>query len=112
MKIAVPLHDGKLSAHFGHAATFALCDAEADGKRILSMEIATPPPHEPGVLPAWLRESGADVIIAGGMGQRAQQLFAEHGIEVVVGAPSLPPESVVQMYLDGTLEPGVNICDH
>ena len=61
---------------------------------------------------AWLAERGAEVIIAGGMGQRALQLFAENGIKVVVGAPSEPPEDVLAAYLNGTLETGGNVCDH
>ena len=53
-----------------------------------------------------------DVVIAGGMGQRAQMLFAENDIEVVVGAGDGGPEEVVQLYLDGQLECGENVCDH
>jgi predicted Fe-Mo cluster-binding NifX family protein len=64
------------------------------------------------VLPQWLHEQGADVIIAGGMGQRAQGLFAQNGIEVVVGAPGGDPADVAAAYLSGTLETGENVCDH
>jgi predicted Fe-Mo cluster-binding NifX family protein len=46
------------------------------------------------------------------MGARAQGLFAEAGIEVVVGAPSEPPAKIVEAYLDGSLQTGGNICDH
>jgi predicted Fe-Mo cluster-binding NifX family protein len=70
------------------------------------------PPHEPGLLPRWLHERGADVIIAGGMGQRAQQLFAQSGMTVVVGAPAETPEQLASAYLSGTLQAGENICDH
>ncbi|MBN2451627.1 MAG: P-loop NTPase [Lentisphaeria bacterium] len=58
------------------------------------------------------RDAGAEVILAGGMGQRAQELFSENGIRVVVGAPSRTPEEVVASYLDGTLQTGQNVCDH
>ena len=74
--------------------------------------LVTPPPHEPGLLPRWLHEQGADVIIAGGMGQRAQQLFAEKGIRVVYGVPSDTPETIVTAFLDGTVVSGENLCDH
>jgi predicted Fe-Mo cluster-binding NifX family protein len=70
------------------------------------------PPHEPGLRPRWLHERGADVIIAGGMGQRAQQLFAQSGMTVVVGAPAETPEQLASAYLSGTLQAGENICDH
>ena len=52
------------------------------------------------------------MIIAGGMGQRAQSLFAENGIKVVVGAPAETPEQLVAEYLAGTLKAGENVCDH
>ena len=53
-----------------------------------------------------------NLVIAGGMGHRAQGIFAENGIEVIVGAPAEPPESIVQSYLDGNLQSGENLCDH
>ena len=110
MRIAVPTAQGTLCPHFGHCEQFALIDVE-EGK-ILKTEYQTPPPHEPGVLPAWLHELGANVIICGGMGMRAQNLFAQNDIQVVYGAPSLPPEEVVRAHLDGSLVTGDNICDH
>jgi hypothetical protein len=39
-------------------------------------------------------------------------LFAQNGIEVVVGAPSETPEALVAAYLGGTLRSGDNLCDH
>ena len=112
MKIAIPLADGKLCMHFGHCEQFALVEVDEAGKTITGTSYLTPPPHEPGVLPRWLHEQGANVIIAGGMGQRAQGLFSQSGIEVVVGAPSEKPEDVVSAYLASTLEVGQNVCDH
>ena len=75
-------------------------------------EDVVPPPHEPGLLPPWIAERGAKIVIAGGMGQRAVSLFAEQGITVVVGAPADTPERLVAGYLAGTLETGGNVCDH
>jgi ATP-binding protein involved in chromosome partitioning len=112
MKIAIPLADGKLAAHFGHCERFALLDVDLQSKKILKREEVVPPPHEPGLLPRWLAEKGANLIIAGGMGQRAQGLFAEQGIQVVVGAPAEIPERLVADYLAGTLASGENMCDH
>jgi len=112
MKIAIPLADGRLAMHFGHCERFALIDTDPAQKRILKREDVVAPPHQPGLLPAWLAEHGANVIIAGGMGQRAQGLFDESGIEVVVGAPAETPERLVEDYLAGTLQSGENVCDH
>ncbi len=110
MKIAIPIAEGKLTAHFGHAAEFAIVHVE--NNEIKEKELLTPPPHEPGVLPGWLHELGVSVIIAGGMGQRALSLFGENGIKVMPGAPSLTPEELVQQYLSNTLATGENVCDH
>jgi len=112
MKIAIPLAQGRLAMHFGHCEQFALIDVDTDKKEIIGETLETPPPHEPGVLPRWLHEKGADIIIAGGMGSRAQSLFSQQGIEVVIGAASEEPEKIVTAYLEGTLAAGDNICDH
>jgi len=110
MKFAIPLAEGKLTAHFGHCQEFAI--VEVEDNEIKNKETLIPPPHEPGVLPRWLHELGADVIIAGGMGGRAIELFVQNGIKVLTGAPSLTPEELVKQYLDNTLQTGVNLCDH
>ena len=72
MRFAIPLANGKLTAHFGHCQMFALIEVAEN--EIMDKQILIPPPHEPGVLPSWLHHLGADVIIAGGMGQRAISL--------------------------------------
>jgi len=112
MRIAIPLADGKLCMHFGHCGQFAMLDVDEASKAITATKLLDPPAHEPGVLPRWLHEQGATVIIAGGMGQRAQGLFQEQGIKVVVGAPAETPEVLVNAYLNGTLSTGQNLCDH
>ena len=112
MRIAIPTTDGKLCMHFGHCDQFCIIDVNNESKEIEGQELVTPPPHEPGVLPKWLAGLNANMIIAGGMGQRAQQLFTQNKIEVVVGAPSEQPEKIVLAYLNGTLAAGENICDH
>jgi Mrp family chromosome partitioning ATPase/predicted Fe-Mo cluster-binding NifX family protein len=112
MKIAIPMAAGKLCMHFGHCEQFALLDIDETKKKITGKQLLTPPPHEPGVLPKWLHEQGATVIIAGGMGQRAQTLFAENGIKVLVGATAEAPEQLVSQYLEGKLVSGTNVCDH
>ncbi len=112
MKIALPLADGRLCLHFGHCQQFALIEVDEQAKKMVGQQLLTPPPHEPGVLPRWLHDQGANLIIAGGMGQRAQALFAQNGIQVMVGAASETPETLVAAYLAGTLKTGANVCDH
>jgi len=110
IKFAVPVSGGKLSSHFGHCDQFALIETE--GGKIRDTSMHTPPPHEPGVLPRWLHELGANIIIAGGMGSRAQDLFNQNGIRVITGAPMDSPESLVNQYLSDALVTGENVCDH
>ncbi len=108
--LVVPVSGGKLSAHFGHCEQFAFIETQ-NGK-IIETEMRNPPGHEPGVLPRWLYEQGADVAIVGGMGESAQQLLREKGIEVIIGAPMDSPESLANQYLSDTLVAGANVCDH
>jgi ATP-binding protein involved in chromosome partitioning len=110
MKFAVPTNDKKLCQHFGHCEAFAIMEAE-DG-RVVSETYIDAPAHEPGLLPKWLGEKGVQCIIAGGMGSRAKGLFSERGINVITGAQAEDPRQAVELYLKGSLETGVNTCDH
>jgi len=112
MKIAIPVAGGKLATHFGHCEQFAVIEVDQTSKTVSETTHITPPRHEPGVLPRWLHEQGVDLVIAGGMGSRAQGLFSEAGIQLVVGAPADTPENIVTAYLGGSLEAGQNVCDH
>ncbi|MBU0756112.1 MAG: NifB/NifX family molybdenum-iron cluster-binding protein [Planctomycetes bacterium] len=112
MKISIPIVQGRLSPHFGHCETFALIDVDETTKKILGREDIEAPPHQPGLLPVWLHERGVNMIMAGGMGIRARELFAQKNIEVLVGAPSKDPEELVEDWMQGNLSLGDNICDH
>ena len=109
---AIPTLRGKSCAHFGHCQSFALIDVDPTAKKILKREDVDAPPHQPGLLPPWLAGLGANIIIAGGMGQRAQSLFSGQGIQVLVGAASELPEELIDDYLSGVLKTGENLCDH
>ncbi|MBD3234851.1 MAG: ATPase [candidate division Zixibacteria bacterium] len=111
-KIAIPISEGKMCLHFGHCENFALMEVDTEAKTIINKTELTPPPHEPGVLPRWLSEQGTDIIIAGGMGMRAQQFFKQYNIDVMVGAPPDTPENLVLNYMNDTLHLGDNVCDH
>ena len=112
MKIAVPVAEGKLCTHFGHCQQFAFVTI-GENKQLSEVEMVTPPPHEPGVLPKWLAANQVNLILAGGMGHRAQNLLAEAGIKVVVGVEgNLSPEHAVEAYLSNRLKTGENACSH
>ena len=112
MKYAVPENGGVLSAHFGHCEQFALIDVDEAKKQILKKELVNSPGHEPGLLPQWLAEKGVSLVIAGGMGSRAQGLFQQNKIGVITGTMESDPEKAVLSHLNGILATEANICDH
>ena len=112
MKYAVPVSGGIMSPHFGHCEQFALIDVDEEKKVIVKKELVPSPGHEPGRLPNWLAEEGVSVVIAGGMGSRAQDLFRQSRIKVITNVVESDPEKAVRDYLAGTLEVGDDVCDH
>lgn len=109
MIIAVATENGAVAAHFGHCPEYTLVKEE--GGAILEQKVIPNPGHEPGFLPGYLARQGVSCIIAGGMGSRAQNLFAAENIETFVGI-SGPVDQVIKEYLNGTLKSGVSMCDH
>ena len=92
MRYAIPVSSGKLASHFGHCEHVAIIDVDEAAKAILNKEVVTSPGHQPGLLPVWLADQGVSIVIVGGMGTRAQALFGESRIKVIIGAPEGDPE--------------------
>lgn len=109
-RFAIPVEGTVLSAHFGHCQGFAFVDVE--NNVITNVTVLDPPEHQPGTYPKWVAQNNATDVIAGGMGPMAVNLFNEAGINVFVGAPVLPPESLVNLFLKGDLQLNANYCDH
>jgi len=112
IKIAIPMASSRLCMHFGHCEEFAFFEVDEKAKRIIKMEKLVPPPHEPGVIPRWIAENGAKIAIVGGMGPMAQQILAQMGVTVIAGVQADTAENIVNAYLSGKLECGINVCDH
>lgn len=110
MRFAVPTLNNELTAHFGHCEKFAIIETE--NNTVLNEEFVTPPIHQPGVYPRFLSEMGVEVVISGGMGQKARSLFAAHNIQVCVGVAEGSPRELVEQYLENKLVTGHNLCDH
>ena len=103
--------DGQISQHFGRCPYYLLVEVEGD--EIKKKDIVNNPYYEnhvPGVVPQFISEQGANVMIAGGMGPRAIDLFSNLGIEVVTGAVG-NTGNVLQAYLKGEIS-GVEPCKH
>ncbi len=109
-KIAIPVSGNLLSAHFGHCEQFYVYSVE--NNQITNEESLTPPNHQPGVYPAWLNGQGVTDVLAGGIGQRAIDIFKQNNINVYVGAPQIAPKDIVEQFTNGTLALTANFCDH
>jgi len=108
--IAIPTSSDSLCQHFGHCEKFAVFHTE--NNEIIKEYYLDPPPHEPGVLPAWLASRGITHVIAGGMGHRAISLFNQHNIQVYTGVEEKPARKLAEEFLNETLVTGKNTCDH
>ena len=109
MKIAVATENKQASAHFGHCEGFTVYEVN-EGK-VVNKSFTPNPGNRPGFLPVFLKELEINVIIAGGMGASAQQLFNENGIEVVVGAEGVS-DDLVEKYIKGELKSTDSFCQH
>jgi predicted Fe-Mo cluster-binding NifX family protein len=110
--IAIPSAEGRLHGHFGGCREFTLVQADPEQRKIVSIRAVTPPPHAPGLFPRWLREQGANVIIVGGIGRRALDLFAQQGIKVRAGEPGATAEALATAYVNGQLVNEPAGCTH
>lgn len=107
MKIAVASDNEMVTGHFGHCESFGIFDIE--NNQITKSEYVPNPGHKPGFLPNFLNDMGVDVIISGGMGGGAVDIFNEKGIEVIVGTKG-SAESAVKSYLLGELKSTGSVC--
>jgi predicted Fe-Mo cluster-binding NifX family protein len=107
VKIAISTDNNYVSAHFGRCPHFTI--VEIEGEKILGKETVDNPGHQPAFLPQFLSDLGVKCIIAGGMGLRATALFAEKGIQTIVGV-SGTIDDVTDKLVKGTLEGGESLC--
>jgi predicted DNA-binding protein (UPF0251 family)/predicted Fe-Mo cluster-binding NifX family protein len=109
-KVAFPTSDrNHVDQHFGHTNEF--CIYTVKDNEVKDVSFVTPPPHKPAVLPLFLRDLEVDVIITGGMGQRAVELFKHNGIDVILGAQGKIARNL-EDYFDGELLSTVSPCEH
>lgn len=107
MKIAVASEREMVTGHFGHCESFSIFEAE--NNQIIKSESIPNPGHKPGFLPNFLNDMGVNVIISGGMGSGAIEIFNEKGIEVIMGAKGLA-KTAAEQYLQGTLKSTDSVC--
>lgn len=107
MKIAVSCNGKQIWAHFGHCENFMIYETE-NGK-IISEQSVPNPGHKPGFLPNFLANMGVKVMISGGMGGGAVDIFNERDVEVVLGAQG-DAKLAVEAYLRGELKSTGSVC--
>lgn len=115
-RIALACEEGtglkaQMSMHFGRCPYYTLVDVE--GEKIKGVEVIPNPyfnNHVPGVVPPFIHAQKANVMIAGGMGPRAIDLFQGFGIEVATGVGG-QVENVLKAYLEGKVS-GIIACAH
>lgn len=107
MRIAVAAEGRNVTEHFGHCVNFMIYDAE--NEKVIKEESVDNPGHKPGFLPNFLADKGVNVIISGGMGQGAIDIFNARNVEVVVGA-SGDAKKAAENYLSGMLKTSGSVC--
>ena len=103
--------NGQISQHFGRCPYYLI--VEVEGLEIGKTESVDNPyynSHAPGMVPQFIDEQGVNVMIAGGMGPMAIDMFTGLGIEVVSGAVG-NAGNILQAYLRGDIT-GKEPCQH
>lgn len=112
IKFAIPVKNGKLDSHFGHAALFAIIEADQNSGEIKKITPVTPPPHAPGVIPEWIANQGVTVVIANKMGDKAKQMLAKLNVKALTDIVPAAPDELVKMYFSQALvtAPAASCC--
>jgi len=109
VRVAIACDKGNVSQHFGHCEEFVIYEIE--GKEIKRREIVKNPGHIPGFLPKFLKGKNVDVVIVGGIGARALELFKSEGIKVISNVFG-NEDDVIQKFLKGELEETSEPCSN
>jgi predicted Fe-Mo cluster-binding NifX family protein len=109
MRIAISTEGNAVFPHFGRCPVFTIIDV-VNGI-VVGKGVIPNPGHQPGFIPRFLNEKGVQLVVTGGMGARAQDIFQELGMETVLGV-SGNVDDVIERVLAGTLTGGASLCDH
>jgi len=106
MRIAISIEtnnelESVVAQHFGRCPYFALVDME--GNEVTVVNVIDNPfygHHQPGQVPGFINQQGANVMLAGGMGRRAIEFFEQFGIKAATGV-SGTVKNALESYLGG-----------
>ncbi len=115
MRIAFAAEENKgiesmLAYHFGRCPYYVFVDIS--GTEVKNTESKENPffnSHGPGVVPKFIADEKAEVIIAGGMGPRALEWFKRLGIKAITTQPR-KIKDILQDYFAGKLH-GAEPCN-
>ena len=97
MKIAVASEGNLVTEHFGHCENYNIYVIK--DKEVTEEHNIPNPGHKPGFLPRFLGDMKVNIIISGGMGNKAVEIFNKQGIEVVIGASGDAKQSAIDYAL-------------
>lgn len=109
MRIAIARTGNEVSQHFGYCDNFLVYDLEGD--KIAKENVLANPGHQPGFLPKLLKENGVELVIAGGMGAKAKDLFQANNIQTITGVNGTA-DQILETFLRKTLVGTGETCNH
>lgn len=101
MKIAATYESGQIFQHFGHTAQFKVYEVE--NGTVKSARVLDTSGSGHGALAGFLRQTGVDALICGGIGGGAQMALAQAGIKLYAGVAGDADQAVAEL-LAGTLQ--------
>lgn len=110
MKIAVPLHNGYVSKHFGHTEMYVVLTISLNGE-ILQKELISAEQGsgcKSGIADI-LAQNEVNIMLAGNIGASAIDHLNSKGIYVIRGCYG-PAEEVVTGYLQGKIKDSHQTC--
>lgn len=112
MRMAIALNGTVCAQHFGSSHRLALVEIDEANGQVRREEVLDMPEHTPGAFPRFITQHAVDLVIAGGIGERAIIMLAEQGIRTITGAPALAPAELAERWLAGELQTAANLCGH
>ncbi|MGI6783515.1 MAG: NifB/NifX family molybdenum-iron cluster-binding protein [Aminivibrio sp.] len=108
-RAAIAIDGSVVAQHFGRVREFLLVTYE-DGLET-AREIFSAPEgeHAPGVFPNRVKEMGAQIVVAGGMGVKAKEFFTQLGVKVLT-VPPMEVEEAVKGLIAGSLQSAETDC--
>lgn len=110
MKIAIPYNEGNVFEHFGRTKSFKVYDLQNGVIENTVFINADGSGHSE--LISMLKSVDVELVLCGGIGGKAIQMFNNLGIDVYTGATG-NTDDVLRGFMDGSLKlNNTSTCDH